>query len=116
MFTLLVSLFFSVPACFRTRAALQAEILALRHQLLVMQRSNNGHRVRLGTTDRLLWVWLSRLWTHWRSALIIVKPETVIAWHRQGFRPYWTWKSRRSEGRPSVSSEVRDLIRRVSLA
>src|ERR1700681_2531594 len=116
MFTLLVSLLFSVPACFRSRAVLQAEILALRHQLLVLQRSNNGHRVRLRATDRLLWVWLSSLWTGWRSALIIVKPETVIAWHRQGFRLYWRWKSRHGEGRPSVSSEVRDLIRRMSLA
>jgi putative transposase len=116
MFTLLVSLLFSVPACFRTRAVLQAEILALRHQLLVLQRSNNGHRVRLRATDRLLWVWLSSLWTGWRSALIIVKPETVIAWHRQGFRLYWRWKSRHGEGRPSVSSEVRDLIRKMSLA
>src|ERR1700732_3009912 len=103
MFTLLVSLLFSVPACFRTRAVLQAEILALRHQLLVLQRSNNGHRVRLRATDRLLWVWLSSLWTGWRSALIIVKPETVIAWHRQGFRLYWRWKSRHAAGRPCPS-------------
>src|ERR1700680_2190418 len=110
MFTLFVSMLFSVPACFRTRAALQAEILALHHQILVLQRSNKGHRVRLRAADRLLWVWLSRLWTSWRSALIVVKPETVIAWHRQGFRLYWRWKSRRGEGRPSVSREVRDLI------
>ena len=116
MFTLLVSLLFSLPACIRTRAALQAEILALRHQLLVLQRSNNGHRVRLRATDRLLWVWLSRWWTEWRSALIIVKPQTVIAWHRKGFRLYWTWKSRHREGRPSVSREAADLIRRMSLA
>ena len=84
---------FTVPSCFRTRAALQAEILALRHQLLLLQRSNLGHKVRLGSADRALWVWLSRLWTEWRSALIIVKPETVIGWHRQGFRLYWRWKS-----------------------
>jgi putative transposase len=116
MFTLFVYLLFSVPACFRTRAALQAEILALRHQLLVLQRSKKGHRVRLRAADRLLWVCLSRLWIGWRSALIIVKPETVIAWHRQGFRLYWRWKSNQPSGRPSVSSEVRDLIRRMSLA
>ena len=116
MFTLFVSLLFSVPACVRTRTALQVEILALRHQLLVLQRSNSGHRIRLRATDRLLWVWLSRLWTNWRSALIIVKPETVIAWHRQGFRLYWKWKSRHLAGRPSVSSELADLIRRMSLA
>jgi putative transposase len=116
MFTLFVSLLFSVPACFRTRGTLQTEILALRHQILVLQRANSGHRVRLRATDRRLWVWLSRLWTDWQSALIIVKLETVIAWHRKGFRLYWTWKCRQREGRPSVSGEVRDLMRRMSLA
>jgi putative transposase len=116
MFTLFASLLFFVPACFRTRAALQVEILALRHQLLVLQRSSRGHKLRLGSADRALWVWLSHLWTEWRSALIIVKPETVIGWLRQGFRLYWRWESRLGEGRPSVSSEVRDLIRRMSLA
>src|SRR6266403_6363283 len=116
MFTLFVSPLFSVPACFRTRAALQAEILALRHQLLVLQRSSRGHKLRLSSADRVLWVWLSHLWTEWRSALIVVKPGTVIGWHRQGFRLYWRRKSRHGEGRPSVSSEVRDLIRRMRLA
>ena len=116
MVTLFVSLRFSLPTLFRTRAALQAEILALRHQLLVLQRSNSDHRVRLRATDRLLWAWLSRLWTNWRSALIIVKPETVLGWRRQGFRLYWKWKSRHPAGRPSVSGEVRDLIQRMSLA
>lgn len=112
MFTLLSSL----RDCFRTRAVLQAEIIALRHQLLVLQRSNRGRRLRLKPFDRLFWVWLSQLWTGWQSALLIVKPETVIAWHRVGFRLFWRWKSRHREGRPSVSLEVRDLIRRMSLA
>src|SRR5712675_63568 len=116
MFTLFASLLFSVPTCSRTRAALQAEILALRHQLLVLQRASRGHKLRLSSADRAFWVWLSRLWTEWRSALIIVKPETVIGWHRQGFRLYRRWKSRHPAGRPSVSSEVADLIRRMSLA
>jgi hypothetical protein len=83
MLTLLISL----RDCFRTRAVLQAEIIALRHLLLVLQRSYRGRRLRLQTSDRLLLVWLSRLWTGWRSVLLIVKPETVIAWHRKGFRP-----------------------------
>ena len=101
---------------FRTRAAIQAEILVLRHQLLVLQRSVRTHKVRLTASDRFLWVWLSRLWREWRSALLIVKPETVIAWHRRGFRVYWSWKSRHPQGRPSLSREVIDLIRRMSLA
>jgi len=63
---------------------------------------------------RLLWVWLSRIWSGWRSALAIVKPETVMAWHRVGFRLFWTWKVRRRRpGRPVVSREVRNLIRRM---
>jgi len=101
---------------FRTRVALQAEILALRHQLLIFQRKNQKQRLRLSVADRLLWVWLSRVWTDWRSALRIVKPETVIAWHRKGFRLYWSWKSRARQGRPRVSMEVRGLIRRMSTA
>ena len=61
-------------------------------------------------TDRLFWVWLSKIWTGWREALIIVKPETVIAWHRQAFRFYWRWLSRRKIiGRPTVSAEVRNV-------
>lgn len=112
----MLRLLFSLRDCFRARAVLQAEILALRHQLLILQRSNRGHTLRLSCADRVLWVWLSWLWTGWRTALVIVKPETVIGWHRRGFRLYWSWKSRHRQGRPSVSSEVRDLIRRMSLA
>src|SRR2546421_11385605 len=101
----MLTLLLSLRDCFRARAFLQAEILALRHQLLVLQRSNRGHKLRLGWADRVLWVWLSRLWNGWRSALLLVKPETVIAWHRQGFRLYWRWKSRCCEGRPTVSPD-----------
>ena len=94
---------------------MQIEILALRHQLAVLQRQKK--RVRLAALDRLLWVVLSRLWTQWRSALVIVKPETVIAWHRKGFRLNWRWKSRAGKcGRPRVSLETRELIRRMSKA
>jgi hypothetical protein len=89
MFTLFIVLLFSVPASFRARVALQAEIFAFRHQLLVRQRSNNGHHGRWRATDRQLWDWLSRLWADWRSALIFVKPQTVIGCHRQGFLLYW---------------------------
>jgi hypothetical protein len=72
-------------------------------------------RPLLRRADRLFWVLLSRLWSAWREALVIVKPETVIAWHRKGFRLLWTWKSRRRKGgRPLVPREVRELIRRMS--
>jgi len=66
--------------------------------------------------DRLLWVSLSRIWRDWSSSLVIVKPQTVVAWHRMGFRLFWTWKVRRGQpGRPAIARETRDLIRRMSL-
>jgi transposase InsO family protein len=116
MFAIIFSLFHSIRQALRARIALHAELLALRHQLLVLQRSKRSHKLRLGVADRALWIWLSRLWNGWRSALVIVKPETVIAWHRRGFRLYWRWKSRHVQGRPSVSREVIELIRRMSLS
>jgi putative transposase len=104
----------TVASLFRSRAALQLEILALRHQICVLQRGAKK-RPRLTSVDRFLWVILSRVWGDWRSALAMVKPETVIGWHRKGFRLFWTWKVRRGKpGRPAVSREVRDLIRRIS--
>ena len=75
-------------------AAIALENLALRHQLAVLQRSVN--RPRLARWDRVLWVWLSRLWTDWRASLVIVQPATVLAWHRRGFQLYWWWRSRAS--------------------
>jgi len=116
MLILFISFLGTLRSCFQTRAALQLEVLALRHQINVLRRSQRG-RARLTGLDRLLWAWLLHLWSGWRSALIIVKPETVIAWHRRGFRQYWTWKSRQGgPGRPQVPRDVRDLIRRMSLA
>jgi putative transposase len=116
MLTALLSLIVSIRSWFRTRALLQVEILALRHQVAVLKRSQR-RRLRLNSADRLFWVWLSRLWSQWRSALFIVKPETVIAWHRKGFRLYWTWKSGRgTPGRPEVGEEIRELIRKMSRA
>jgi hypothetical protein len=107
-------LFATVLSVLRGRASLQLENVALRHQIGVLQRSAK-RRPQLSTADRLLWVWLSRLWKEWRSALVIVKPETVIAWHRKAFRMFWTWKVRRGRtGRPAVTREVRDLIRLMS--
>ncbi|MFH1679892.1 MAG: integrase core domain-containing protein, partial [Candidatus Eisenbacteria bacterium] len=97
-------------AC-RSRRALVLENLALRHRLQVLQRS--GRRPRFQPIDRGLWVLLSRLWTEWRSSLVLVKPEAVVSWHRKGFRLYWRWKSGKP-GRPCVPKNVRDLIRRMS--
>ena len=107
--------FRSLPGSFRKQAVLQAEIVALRHQLTVLQRTHSK-RLMLNRADRWFWVWLFRLWSGWRSALIIVKPETVIGWHGQGFRWYWTWKIRCGQpGRPTLSKETRELIRTMSL-
>jgi putative transposase len=99
---------------FKTSVELRLENLALRHQLGVLRRST-PKRLKLMPADRILWVWLRRVWEDWKSALLIVKPETVIAWHRKGFRLYWTWKVRHGKpGRPALPQEVRDLIRMMS--
>src|SRR5258708_6662160 len=116
MKALLSSFLYMLRSCFRTRASMQIEILALRHQLGVLQRRTTK-RASLRTADRLLWMMLSRLWGQWRTALVIVKPETVIAWHRKGFRWYWSWKSRAGKsGRPCVRREIRELVRQMSTA
>ena len=114
MFDWLQIVIAGVSSLLRTRAALQLENIALRHQIGVLQRSAKK-RPRLQTADRLLWVWLSRIWREWRSALVIVKPETVVTWHRNAFRLFWTWKIRAGKrGRPAVPHEIRALIRRMS--
>ena len=98
----------------KSRAALQLENIALRHQIGVLQRSAKK-RLQLHNSDRLFWVGLSQIWSEWRAALVIVKPDTVIAWHRKAFQLFWTWKVRRGKpGRPAVSPELRALIRRMS--
>ena len=101
----LLSLLATLRGIVRSRAALHIEILALRHQLHVLQRSQ-PRRLRLSHSDRWLWAWLSHTWRRWRTALVIVKSETVIAWHRKGFRLFWAWKSRRPTGRPPVCLEL----------
>jgi len=94
------------------RAMLIAENLALRQQLAVYRRVVN--RPRLRPRDRVFWVWLSQFWNGWQSALIIVQPDTVVRWQRQGFRLYWRWKSRPSKmGRPHLERTVQQLIRRM---
>jgi len=108
------SLLFAAFALFRTRSQSAIEILALRHQLGVLQRS--AKRPRLTNADRGLWVLLSRTWARWNDALIIVKPATVIKWHRAGFRRYWAWRSRLKGGRPGIDPEIRSLIKRMANA
>src|SRR5664280_3847906 len=108
----LTTLLVALSLIFRARAALELENLALRHQIGVLQRSSRK-RPKLTAVDRLLWVLLSRIWSDWRSVLAIVQPDTVIGWHRKGFRLFWTWKIRRGQPkRPSVPRQIRDLIRR----
>ena len=100
---------------FAPRLRLQAEILLLRHQLNVVRRSAIG-RPRLTSGDRLLFVWLYRLWPGVLRSLTLLRPETVVRWHRAGFRAYWRWKSQGRAGRPTIDKNVRHLIREVSLA
>src|SRR6201987_1357354 len=102
MLIFLTTLLASLASIFRSRASLGLENLALRHQIGVLHRSA-GKRLKLTSGDRLLWICLSRLWRDWRSALAIVKPETVVAWHRAAFRLFWTWKVRCGKpGRPVI--------------
>jgi hypothetical protein len=104
----------SLASLCQTSAQLRLENLALRQQLAVRRRSA-PKRLKLTPADRMFWVWLRRVWTDWKSALLIVQAETVVAWHRKGFRWFWTWKIRRDQpGRPRVPPEVRDLIRIMS--
>ena len=106
---------FGLRSAAPSRAALHLEILALRHQVAVLNRSRPS-RLRLTAADWVLWAWLSQVWSGWRPALVLVKPDTVLAWHRRGFRLFWTWKSRYRTGRPAASPEVRALIRRMATA
>jgi hypothetical protein len=100
---------------FRSRASLQAEILTLRHQLNVLRRKS-PQRLTFSSIDRLVLAGLYRLAPSVRDAVKIVRPETVIRWHRAGFRAYWQWRSRPRGGRPKTPLEVRQLIREMSLA
>jgi len=102
-----------VLGLFRSRAAREAETAFLRHQLVVLRRSAPA-RLRLRAADRVIFVWLSRLFPSLLEAAFVFKPETLVRWHRSGFRLYWRWKSRRRVGRPAVPADVRDLIGTIS--
>ena len=113
--SLALALLGALRAAFRNRTDLALENLALRQQLALLGRRSK--RPQFGRFDRAFWVWLSNRWAGWRRALYLVRPETVIRWHRQGFRAFWTWKSRRGRvGRPRIGSELADLVRTMALA
>ncbi|HTG02853.1 MAG TPA: integrase core domain-containing protein [Bradyrhizobium sp.] len=115
MIEFLILLLHVLVSPFKTQARLEAEIVLLRHQLSVL-RQRVPSKPRLTVADRLLIVWLYRLFPSVLNAVTIVQPETVIRWHRTGFRLYWRWKSRTRGGRPKIPGEIRRLIREMSLA
>src|SRR6266540_449825 len=113
MFSLIAALITQLRKVIADRRDLLLENAALRQQLAIYQRK--GAPPKLSPADRLFWVWLSRFWQRWRSALVIVQPETVINWHRQAWKRYWTWKSGQGgRGRPRIPPELRDLIMRMA--
>ena len=110
---MLLLLLRTLLSALRSHRALALENLALRHQLDVLKR--NAKKPHLTNRDRILWIILSRFWNEWRKPLVFVQPETVVRWHKKGFRLYWRWKSRlRWPGRKAVPRDVRDLIRTMS--
>jgi putative transposase len=114
MKTILVTLCATLADLLRSRASLQLEMLALRHQL-AMVANRDSKRLCFRKSERIFWVWLYRLWPTCLQTLMIFKPDTLVRWHRKGFRLYWTWKSRRSQcGRPAIDPDVRKLIRTMS--
>src|SRR5881296_2475579 len=107
-------LFGTMRSTVRTQRELALENLALRQQLTLWKARQP--RPRLTALDRISWVVLSRFWKNWQNSLRVVRPATVVGWHRQGFRRYWAWKSRRRQGRPAIGTELRELIRRMNRA
>src|SRR5579862_6090323 len=112
MLALLSRVLLALRSVFEACSSREAEILVLRQQLLVLSRRRR-QRIGLHNIDRLILVWLCRLFPSLLNAVVIVKPETVLRWHRQGFRAYWHWKSWRG-GRPRIGRELPKLIRRIS--
>jgi hypothetical protein len=102
-----------VADLFKSRSRLEAENLFLRHQLNVALR-RAPHRLRLRGSDRFFLVWMIRLWPSLIDTVQVVQPDTVLRWHRAGFRAFWRWKSKKRAGRPKIDRELRDLIQRMS--
>jgi len=112
---LLMSLLGTLRSVFRTRAELALENLALRQQLANLRHTSGRPRIRMA--DRAFWLAISRLWSRWADVLVIVKPDTVVRWHRAGFRLFWRWKSRsRDPAESDISAEVKALIRQMAEA
>jgi putative transposase len=115
MMKMTLKLVLTILLGFKKTSDLALENLALRQQLALMQQT--AKRRQLRRRDRFFWILLSRFWNNWRQALFIVKPETVVQWHRKGFKLFWRFKSRHNgPGRPSTSPEIRDLVRKMSKA
>src|SRR5512139_3774847 len=114
MFGLFWFLLAVLAAPFKSKGRLEAENAALRHQLIVLRRKMQG-RARLTNSDRWFFIQLYRWFPSILNVLMIVRPETLVRWHRAGFRCYWRWKSRPRGGRPQMSAELRVLIRRMSI-
>jgi putative transposase len=108
----ILSFIIALRVFFRSRSDTALEVLALRQQLAVLKRKRP--RPPLNPVDRIIWTTLRRFWPRWSDVLVIVKPETVVGWHRAGFRLYWRWRSRPHGGRPKITDEIRVLIRRLA--
>ena len=112
MLEFILSILAAIRVFLRSRGDTALELLALRQQVAVLKRKRP--RPCLNRLDRLFWTTLRRLWPRWADVLVIVKPETVVGWHRAGFRLYWRWRSRPRGGRPKITEEIRVLIRRMA--
>ena len=109
MLKFILALLHAVRVFFRSRQDTALEILALLQQVAVLKRKRP--HPRLNRLDRFFWTALRRVWPRWSDVLVIVKPETVVGWHRAGVRLYWRWRSRPQGGRPKITTEIRALIR-----
>jgi len=115
MLAIFLNVLAALRSALRTHSELALENLALRQQLASLYRSSPRPRLRL--TDRAFWVGLSQIWSRWADALVVVKPATVVRWHRAGFRLFWRWKSRSHAPREDrVSPELKQLIRKMVAA
>ena len=113
MLRFILGLMIAIRVFFIGRTELALEILALRQQVAVLKRKHP--RPKLSRIDRLFWTALRSFWSRWAEVLLIVKPETVVGWHRAGFRLFWRWRSRgRAPGRAAITDELQELIRRTA--